>query len=175
MTVAQLETLIAGRSDGGDNQASTERALWRAIRNEICKLYEVKEIDVNVTAHPTYIADNFDSTGLGINGMAGFAICNGDNGTRNRIGLVAVGVGTDFTKLGLEGGNANASVAEVSTGFGIGGRPGVGDGGKLLVASGVSESSEYLESISVASTLPAAQSVSIMQPNIMTLMIQRVA
>jgi microcystin-dependent protein len=51
---------------------------------------DIKEIDCT----NQYIADNFDGTGLGINERLGWAICNGQNGTRNRTGRVSVGYGT---------------------------------------------------------------------------------
>jgi hypothetical protein len=50
---------------------------------------DVKEIDCT----NDYIAENFTDTGFGINERAGWAICNGLNGTRNRIGRVPIGYG----------------------------------------------------------------------------------
>ena len=43
--------------------------------------FQVIELDVNAA----YITANFDGTGLGINLCLGYAICNGQNGTKNRI------------------------------------------------------------------------------------------
>lgn len=117
MTIPQLEALITGRTDNGGNKVVTERVLWRAIRNEAIKLYEVKEIDVNLTTTPTYLTDNFDNTGLGINGMVGFAICNGNNGTRNRAGKVSVGYGPGFATIGANGGYADSTLVEHSHKF----------------------------------------------------------
>lgn len=51
---------------------------------------DVKEVDCNAA----YIAANFDATGLGINERKGWAICNGNNGTKNRGGRVSVGYST---------------------------------------------------------------------------------
>ena len=50
---------------------------------------DIKEIDCT----NDYIASNFTSTGFGIGERAGWAICNGLNGTKNRIGRVSVGYG----------------------------------------------------------------------------------
>jgi hypothetical protein len=51
---------------------------------------DVKEVDCS----GAYIAANFDETGLGINERKGWAICNGNNGTKNRGGRVSVGYST---------------------------------------------------------------------------------
>lgn len=62
--------------------------------------FEVKRMSVT----QAYIDDNFDVTGLGINLCAGFAICNGQNGTENLDGLVGVGFGTVQNNIGGFGG-----------------------------------------------------------------------
>lgn len=48
---------------------------------------DVKQVDCD----NAYITANFDGTGLGINERTGWAVCNGNNGTRDRRGLFAVG------------------------------------------------------------------------------------
>jgi hypothetical protein len=58
----------------------------------------------------TYIDDNFDETGLGINICAGFAICNGQNGTENLDGLVGIGFGSNQNNIGGFGGSRDAVV-----------------------------------------------------------------
>lgn len=62
--------------------------------------FEVKRMSVT----QSYIDDNFDNTGLGINLCAGFAICNGQNGTENLDGLVGIGYGTVQNNIGGFGG-----------------------------------------------------------------------
>lgn len=62
--------------------------------------FEKKVLYVNTT----YIANNFDVTGLGINLMTGFAICNGNNGTPNVDGLVGIGYGAINNVVGQFGG-----------------------------------------------------------------------
>ena len=75
--------------------------------------FEVKEMMVN----QAYIDDNFDETGLGINICAGFAICNGQNGTENLDGLVTIGYGTNYSSVGGFGGSKDAVVVEHSHGI----------------------------------------------------------
>jgi hypothetical protein len=48
---------------------------------------DVKEVDCS----DAYVAANFDGTGLGVNERAGWAVCNGANGTRDRRGRFPVG------------------------------------------------------------------------------------
>jgi hypothetical protein len=57
---------------------------------EVWLVGDIKEVDCTAE----YIADNFDSTGLGINERIGWAICNGQNGTKNRGGRVGIGYST---------------------------------------------------------------------------------
>lgn len=110
MKIVDIKAKITGRSDGGDNPIATERELWEIILNECCKLYQVIEIDVNVTANPEYMSENWDNTGLGINDMDGFALCNGNNGTRDRTGKVAIGYGSGYATIGSTGGSKDAVV-----------------------------------------------------------------
>lgn len=63
-------------------------------------------IDMWVTE--TYIEDNLDATGLGINLLTGFALCNGQNGTPNLDGLVSIGYGTNYPNIGGFGGSKDA-------------------------------------------------------------------
>lgn len=66
--------------------------------------YEVKTLDVKTQ----YITDNFDNTGLGINIMVGWAICNGANGTHNIDGRVLLPYGTNNNVMGQFGGSRDA-------------------------------------------------------------------
>lgn len=70
--------------------------------------YEVKTLYVN----QEYIDTNFDETGLGINLCAGFAICNGANGTVSVDGLVDVGYGTNYNVIGGFGGSETHTLTE---------------------------------------------------------------
>ncbi len=60
---------------------------------------DVKEIDCD----EAYITANFDGTGLGIGERVGWAVCNGNNGTRNRKGKVSVQLDTSQTEFDLMG------------------------------------------------------------------------
>jgi hypothetical protein len=67
---------------------------------------DVKE----VVCDATYLATNFDATGLGRLERLGWAIMNGNNGTPNDNGKVAIAYGTDYTTLGATGGSRDAVV-----------------------------------------------------------------
>ncbi len=70
---------------------------------------DIKEVDCNLT----YLNANFDGTGLGTNERLGWAICNGNNGTRNRKGRVSVGYDPGvslYSSLGNIFGSADAVV-----------------------------------------------------------------
>jgi len=70
--------------------------------------FQVIELDVT----QQYIIDNFDGTGLGINLMNGYAICNGNNGTINKDGRVGIAYGTNYNVVGAIGGSKDAAVVE---------------------------------------------------------------
>lgn len=69
-------------------------------------------IDLWVTE--TYIEDNLDGTGLGINLLTGFAQCNGQNGTPNLDGQTSIGYGTNYPNIGGFGGSKDAVVVSHS-------------------------------------------------------------
>lgn len=64
---------------------------------------DIKEIDCT----NAYITANFDGTGLGINERLGWAICNGNHGTKPRAGRVSVAYGTGYTTMGATSGAEN--------------------------------------------------------------------
>jgi hypothetical protein len=70
--------------------------------------FEIKDLWVT----QTYIDDNFDGTGLGIELCEGYAICNGQNGTPNLDGLVSIGYGNNYNVIKAIGGSKNAVVVE---------------------------------------------------------------
>lgn len=112
MNITDIKALIVSRINGGSNTVAKERELWNILVDELIKLFEVKEIAVNLTTHPTYLVDNFDTSGLGKNSMVGFAIANGNNGTYNYSGKVAVGYGAGYATLGATGGSKDAVVVD---------------------------------------------------------------
>lgn len=90
---------------GTDLKQGTIQQLLDLLRPLVGKLrYEVVELDVTTQ----YIVDNFDSTGLGKNLCLGFAICNGQNGTKNRDGRSSIAYGTNFGFVGVLGGSKDS-------------------------------------------------------------------
>jgi len=77
--------------------------LSNIIKSGVWLTGDLKEIDCT----NAYMTANFDSTGLGINERIGWAICNGNNGTKNRNGRVSVAYGTSYTALGTIAGEAS--------------------------------------------------------------------
>jgi hypothetical protein len=93
----------------GDLYKGTIQQLIQLIRPLVGKLqFEIVELDVNTQ----YILDNFDETGLGKNLCLGFAICNGQNGTKNRDGRTSIAYGTTYNFAGAFNGNANHTLTE---------------------------------------------------------------
>ena len=96
---------------GTDLKSGTIQQLLDLLRPLVGKLqYEVIEMDVTTQ----YITDNFDSTGLGINLCEGFAICNGNNGTKNRDGRSGIAYGITYNFVGLTGGTADSTLVSHS-------------------------------------------------------------
>jgi len=79
MTDSQVVTAIANIADGTPNTALEIRTLLTELFNRSYKTGDV----MMVSCSNAYITANFDGTGLGINERVGWAICNGENGTRN--------------------------------------------------------------------------------------------
>lgn len=98
-------------------------------------------IDMWVTE--TYIEDNLDATGLGINLLTGFALCNGQNGTPNLDGLVSIGYGTNYPNIGGFGGSKDAVVVEHSHSAGS---YNTGSGTALFTSKGLQNGSDVVYS-----------------------------
>jgi hypothetical protein len=97
-TYSEISTLIlnllpTGQQISASNHRTVEQALLDFAESQWLT-GDVKEIDCT----NSYITDNFESNGLGKNERLGWAICNGQNGTRNRTGRVSVGYG--LTSIG---------------------------------------------------------------------------
>ena len=94
---------------GTDLKQGTIQQLLDLLRPLVGKLqYEIVELDVTTQ----YIVDNFDSTGLGKNLCLGFAICNGQNGTKNRDGRSSIAYGSNFGFVGVLDGSKDAVLVE---------------------------------------------------------------
>lgn len=100
MTRSDLQVLIDNIADGVPNTALRVRTILNALADGTDQTGDIKEIDVS----NTYLLANFDATGLGINERVGWAICNGNNGTRDRLGRVGMQYSTSFPILGSIGG-----------------------------------------------------------------------
>jgi len=68
--------------------------------------YEIKDLWVS----QAYIDTNFDGSGLGVELMVGYAICNGQNGTPDLDGLVSIGYGTEYSVIKAVGGLKQVSL-----------------------------------------------------------------
>jgi hypothetical protein len=109
MTRTDIQVLIDAIGNGQPNTALEVRTVLNAIADGSAITGDVKEVDVPTS----YIVANFDATGLGTNERLGWAICNGNNGTRNRNGRVPLQYDPAnplFSTLGTPGGSANSVV-----------------------------------------------------------------
>lgn len=115
MTIQQLVDLIA--------------PLVSAIQYQIITLH----------VDSAYIEGNFDVTGLGINLMVGYAICNGNNGTINKDGRVGIAYGSNYNVVGAIGGSKDAVVVEHSH---LSGSYNTGGGNLLYTNTGLENGSD---------------------------------
>lgn len=138
-TRSEIQTQINTIATGVPNTALRIRTVLSVLANGTAQTGDVKEIDVPTS----YIALNFDPTGLGINERLGWAICNGNNGTRNRLGRVGMQYSNTYPVLGAIGGTPDAVVVEHShatspnTNIDYGGGDGVGRARAGASSSGV--------------------------------------
>jgi len=79
MTDAALTTAIANLASNTKNTIDEFRAILTELVNRSYKTGDV----LMLSCSNAYIIANFDGTGLGIAERVGWAICNGENGTRN--------------------------------------------------------------------------------------------
>lgn len=100
MNRAELQTLIETIQDGVPNTAATVRGVLSAIADGLSGTIKIIEVS------NAYLSANFDPTGLGINLELGYAICNGNNGTRDWRGRVPMQYSTTYPTLGATGGSS---------------------------------------------------------------------
>lgn len=81
-----------------------------------------------------YYQANFEASGLGKNLRLGWAVCNGNNGTYNMAGRVAIGQGLGYSSFGSTGGNKDAVVVEHSHSYSTS-KDDSGDDGQYVVTS----------------------------------------
>lgn len=101
MTDIQVTTAIAEIATGTPNTALEIRNLFTELFNRCPKTGTIVIKDVS----NAYITTNFDGTGLGINLEAGYAICNGQNGTRNWDDCFPLAYGVTNTVMGASVGS----------------------------------------------------------------------
>ena len=105
-----LDLINANLASGSKIQAVKHREVETALLDFIQS--NVQQYDIKaIYANSTYLGDNFESNGLGKNLRAGWAICNGNNGTPNLSGRVLIHYSADFP-LGTVGGSKDAVVVE---------------------------------------------------------------
>jgi hypothetical protein len=168
MRKTDLQALVnSNLSSGSQITAVLHREVETALINEIAMLYEVKELD----CPDAFRTANFDGTGLGINLMVGWAICNGANGTKNRSGRTAIGYdATNYATLGAVGGSKDAVVVEHNHSFLLpSSSGGSGSGGLQYPAPYNTDVTLNTATVGVSGTDKN------MQPYIVTLFIQRIA
>lgn len=157
-----INTNLASSSD---ITASELRAVFNAFLNDSSILYEVKELDVN----NAFITANFDGTGLGINSFEGWAICNGDNGTKDRGGRVSIAYDSvNYPTLGVVGGSEDAVVVEHSHTV-------ANYAGNTLTSTRIDASTLIGIGGDTTSTTGVSGVGKNMQPYLVTLFIQRIA
>ena len=104
--------LASGTEIPAVKHREVEIALLNFIQSNLSQSGDIKVIK----ADATYLANNFEVDGLGKNLRAGWAICNGNNGTDNLQGRVPIHYSRDFP-LGTSGGSKDAVVVEHSHGL----------------------------------------------------------
>jgi hypothetical protein len=109
---------------GGINYSSLQRietliglkgviaGLDTRLTQQVEKIWKRGDI-IEVDCSTAYLQTNFDGSGLGRNERAGWAICNGNNGTRNRAGRFPVGYDAsrgEYNTIGNTGGQEAVSL-----------------------------------------------------------------
>jgi len=164
MIRSAIQLLIDDIADGVPNTALKVRTILNELADGSAQTGDVKEIDVSTA----YIAANFDPSGLGFNERSGWAICNGNNGTRDRSGRVGVQYSTTYPVLGATGGSKDAVVVSHNHNIRRNSNDAGGAGGQFtLDNSGTSTTYSTTETAGVAGTDKN------MQPYIISLFIQK--
>ena len=169
MRKQDLQNLVdANLASGSQILAVKHREVETALINEIAILYEVKELD----CPDAFRTANFDGTGLGINLMVGWAICNGANGTKNRSGRTSIGYdATNYATLGAVGGSKDAVVVSHNHDEYASQTPTGGTSGIISSPTALGSGVTYLKT----STEGVSGVDKNMQPYIVTLFIQRIS
>ena len=168
-----LDLINANLASGSKIQAVKHREVETALldfsNQNSAQQYDIKAIYAN----STYLGDNFESNGLGKNLRAGWAICNGNNGTPPMQGRTIVNYGGDFTTLNAVGGSATTTVTYPISGYGLGAKTDGTPAGLVLVSSGENENKEVLESVRKANSAPNSTEINNLQPYIVLVYIMK--
>lgn len=114
-TYSSVSALIDSNLSSGSKitavkHREVEHAILDYLQLNISQSGDIKRIKCDLT----YLNDNFEVDGLGKNLRAGWAICNGNNGTDNLAGRVGIGYGIGYSALGSTGGDKDAVVVSHS-------------------------------------------------------------
>jgi len=166
MNREELQTLIETIQDGVPNTAATVRGVLSAIADGLSGTIKIIEVPTS------YIATNFDPTGLGTNLELGYAICNGNNGTRDWRGRVPMQYSTTYPTLGATGGEASHvlttnEIPPVSVPY-TGSSDDTGDPGTYIITSPSSPNG-----VRNLTTTGGGQAHNNMQPYIVTLILMK--
>jgi hypothetical protein len=98
-TKTEILALINGIGTGSPNSASEMRDLLTAMMDPPIGTIRMRDVS------NAYITANFDGTGKGINEELGYAILNGQNGTRNWNDRTLLAYGTSNLVMGAQKGS----------------------------------------------------------------------
>ena len=101
-----VDSILAVENDTELEQITGQELIDFVNTNANTFQFEVKDLWVG----QDFIDDNFNGSGLGIELMVGYAICNGNNGTPDLDGLVSIGYGTNYSVAKAVGGSKDAVV-----------------------------------------------------------------
>lgn len=173
MDFSGFKALIENLADGDKNTAKEVRDILFNFLESIFLPGDIKEIDCTAE----YIAANFDATGLGINERAGWARCNGLNGTRSRVGKTSIGYGDNYSQIGnTVGANSfklvKANIPELDSTFPVSDADNGGGTKEFIMATQVEDAGFKIYSRTVNKDSPNT-AINVMQSSIITLVIQK--
>jgi hypothetical protein len=140
-----LQDLINSNLASGTKITATKHRQVELALLDFIQLNSSQSGDIKIVkCDLTYLNANFEVDGLGKNLRAGWAICNGNNGTDNFAGRVVVGYGTGYSVLSSTGGSKDAVlVAHAHTNtFGIVAGGNISGSGSYAVNSNVNTTTE---------------------------------
>ncbi len=135
--VITVDSKLAVENDTDLEQITGQQLVDFLNTNANVFQFEVKDLWVS----QEYIDTNFNDSGLGIEIMVGYAICNGNNGTPDLDGLVSIGYGTDYNVIKAVGGSKDAIVVAHTHGIALNG--GAGGSGNITFSDGVGTPHNY--------------------------------